>query len=166
MTSWSKNNRSILKPKTKMQKESNILKLLSVKLSQLRVSIFRNNVGTGWVGETFKIAKPTILILNGKPVQITTGDLIIKNPRPLRAGLHEGSSDLIGWKTVEITPEMIGKKVAIFVSIEGKTDFGRISNTQAIWLQNVKNAGGIGYVCRNMEAVEKCLNDYDKQLKA
>lgn len=147
-------------------KESNILKIISVKLSQLKVSIFRNNVGTGWVGETFKIAKPTTLILNGKPVQVNPGDLIIKNPRPLRAGLHEGSSDLIGWKTVEITSEMVGKKVAIFVSIEGKTDFGRISDTQAIWLQNVKNAGGIGYVCRNVQDVESVINDFNQRLKA
>lgn len=147
-------------------KESNILKIISVKLSQLKVSIFRNNVGTGWVGETFKIAKPTTLILNGKPIQVNPGDLIIKNPRPLRAGLHEGSSDLIGWKTVEITSEMVGKKVAIFVSIEGKTDFGRISDTQAIWLQNVKNAGGIGYVCRNVQDVESVINDFNQRLKA
>lgn len=147
-------------------KESNILKLISVKLSQLKVSIFRNNVGTGWVGETFKIAKPTTLILNGKPIQVTTGDLIIKNPRTLRAGLHEGSSDLIGWKTVEITSEMIGKKVAIFVSIEGKTDFGRVSNTQAIWLQNVRNAGGIAYVCRNIEEVDSVIKDFDNKLKS
>ena len=34
----------------------------------------------------------------------------------VRYGLVTGSSDLIGWQTVTITEEMVGKQVAVFVA--------------------------------------------------
>ena len=41
-----------------------------------------------------------------------------RSGRWVQFGLAKGSSDLIGFKTVEITPEMVGEKVAVFCSIE------------------------------------------------
>jgi len=35
----------------------------------------------------------------------------------VRYGLVVGSSDLIGWQTVTITPDMVGKQVAVFVAL-------------------------------------------------
>ena len=40
--------------------------------------------------------------------------------RRVKYGLYKGSSDLIGWKSIEITPEMIGQRFAVFVSVEVK----------------------------------------------
>ena len=45
-------------------------------------------------------------------------------------GLCVGSSDLIGFKSVTITPEMVGQKVAIFTAIEVKTESGKVSERQ------------------------------------
>ena len=44
--------------------------------------------------------------------------------RWVQFGLAKGSSDLIGFKTVKVTPEMIGQEIAQFVSIEIKTERG------------------------------------------
>ena len=66
-------------------------------------------------------------------------------------GLARGSADLIGWRTVTITPEMVGQQVAVFTSIEVKTPTGRLVPMQASWLGVVQGAGGIAGVARSVE---------------
>ena len=66
-------------------------------------------------------------------------------------GLAKGSSDLIGFKTVKITPEMIGQEIAQFVSLEIKTERGKLTDVQENWLQKVKSSGGIVGVARTVK---------------
>jgi len=66
-------------------------------------------------------------------------------------GLAKGSSDLIGFKTVKITPEMIGQDIAQFVSLEIKTERGKLTDIQQNWLQKVKSSGGIVGVARTVK---------------
>jgi hypothetical protein len=66
-------------------------------------------------------------------------------------GLAKGSSDLIGFKTIKITPEMIGQEIAQFVSLEIKTESGKLSTIQQNWLQKVKSSGGIVGVARTVK---------------
>lgn len=40
-------------------------------------------------------------------------------------GLHVGAADCVGWRSVEITADMVGKRVAVFCSIEVKGPRGR-----------------------------------------
>jgi hypothetical protein len=65
-------------------------------------------------------------------------------------GLARGSADLIGWRTVTITPDMVGQQLAVFTSIEVKTPTGRLAPLQANWLDAVQNAGGIAGVARSV----------------
>lgn len=84
----------------------------------------------------------------------------LPNPRTgkwVRFGLAKGSSDLIGFKTIKITPEMIGKDLAVFCSVEVKTNTGQLSKYQHNWLQAVKKAGGITGVARNVGDALKIL---------
>jgi len=60
-----------------------------------------------------------------------------------------GGSDLIGWTTKTITPEMVGQKFAIFTSIEVKTPTGKASEQQKNWLRLVENVGGIAKIARS-----------------
>lgn len=76
------------------------------------------------------------------------GALKDKSGRLVTFGLHPGSADLIGWKSVIITPEMVGQRVAVFVSIECKTETGKVKPDQINWLQQVNEAGGIAVVVR------------------
>jgi hypothetical protein len=80
-----------------------------------------------------------------------TGTLRDQHGRPVSFGLCKGSADLIGWRTVTITPEMVGTQVAVFTSIEVKTATGRLRPEQQQWLDAVQAAGGIAGVARSVE---------------
>lgn len=104
------------------------------------VRIFRNNCGMGWVGQA---------------VRRRDGSVVIRNARPLHAGLFKGSGDLIGWTSHVIQPEDVGRRVAIFTSIEVKDGSGRPDEDQANWAEQVRAAGGIAGIARSeREALE------------
>ena len=65
-------------------------------------------------------------------------------------GLARGSADLIGWRTITITPDMVGRQVAVFTSIEVKTPTGRIRPEQQAWIGCVQAAGGIAGIARSI----------------
>jgi len=77
--------------------------------------------------------------------------------RKIHYGLYKGSSDLIGWQSKTVTPDMVGKKVAIFTAIEIKTARGVISRQQDNFIKYLKMQGGIAGVVRNVNDVERLL---------
>ena len=113
--------------------------------------LFRNNNGQGWVGKSWRCPK------DGTTVTLSAGDVVVRNARPLHAGLCEGSGDLIGWRTVEITPEMAGTRIAQFVSLEAKEGSGRLSPEQRNWRDQVLAAGGLALEVRSAEDAEQAL---------
>ena len=88
--------------------------------------LFRINAGTGWTGETSKAGIDLIAI---------------RNPRILHAA-PKGWPDLCGWETIEITPDMIGKKVAVFVFEEIKLS-GKLSKEQKKFRDVLLEMGGV-----------------------
>ena len=92
--------------------------------SQKGVRVFRNNTGLGWSGNS------SVRINQAGAYQCSNGDMIIRSARPLHAGLIKGSSDLIGWKCVPVTQDMVGSTVAVFVAIEVKTENGGVTPEQ------------------------------------
>lgn len=106
-----------------------------------QVRLFRNNTGVGWAGQAVRVPN--------------SANVVVKNARPLHAGLIEGSSDLIGWKSITVTPDMVGKKIAVFAAVEVKTSTGRATDQQMTFINNVIKAGGIAGIARNsQEAIE------------
>ena len=75
----------------------------------------------------------------------------MRTGRPVQFGLAKGSSDLIGFKTIEVTSDMVGQKLAVFTSIEVKTAKGKLTPMQHIWLSCVNKAGGITGVARSVQ---------------
>ena len=75
----------------------------------------------------------------------------------MQFGLCKGSADLIGYRTITITPDMVGTTVAVFLSIEVKTPNGRIRPEQQAWLETVQAAGGIAGVVRSVEDAQALL---------
>ena len=69
----------------------------------------------------------------------------------MQFGLCKGSADLIGYRTITITPDMVGQQVAVFLSIEVKTPTGRIRPEQQAWMETIQAAGGIAGVARSVE---------------
>lgn len=70
--------------------------------------------------------------------------------RNVQTGLCVGSSDLIGFQSVTITPDMVGQKIAVFTAIEIKTEKGKVSPQQEKFIEMVARFGGIGAVVRSV----------------
>ena len=117
-----------------MTVESNIQRAAQLALSAIGVIMWRNNVGKMWAG---------------KLVSFKNGRVILDNARPVTAGLCNGSSDLIGLKSVTITPDMVGRKIAVFVALEAKTPTGRTQTDQYNFMRVVNESGGIAGIFRS-----------------
>lgn len=117
------------------QKEKTLEKkvLSELKTSQRR---FRINAGEGWASN--EISWQTI----GQNKYAT-----LKNPRRLKAA-PPGWPDLCGWDSVEVTQEMVGKTVAIFVGEELKTGRLQLSSIQKKFKDVLERMGGIFRVIR------------------
>ena len=87
-----------------------------------------------------------------RPFRNNTGTLPDpRTGRPVQFGLARGSADLIGLRTVTITPDMVGQQVAVFTSIEVKTPKGRPTAEQQNWLNMVRSLGGIAGIARSIQ---------------
>lgn len=91
---------------------------------------------------------------HGQAIQLPNGDVLLKNPRRVQCGLGTGTSDLIGWHTVTVTPEMLGRKLAVFLAVEVKARTGRLSDEQKAFLRCIKAAGGIALALRESQEPE------------
>lgn len=76
------------------------------------------------------------------------------NGQAVKYGLAPGSSDLVGWRSVTVTPDMIGEEIAQFVAVEVKAPQGRLRANQRRWLNAVEAAGGVAIVARGAEDLE------------
>ena len=114
--------------------ESELLQRIRLALGRT-VTLFRNNVGQAWIGEIHRRGQ----------------EMWIHNPRPLQAGLCRGSADLIGWRRVTVTPEMVGSNIAVFTAIEVKTPRGRVSEEQQAFIDALAADGGIAVVARSVD---------------
>jgi len=120
--------------------------------------LFRNNVGTGWAGQATKVTPGN---LRGVAAALQPGDVVVRNGRPLNAGLCVGSSDLIGWRSRVISPEMVGQTIAQFVAIEVKSETGRTTPQQDQFLSQIQAVGGCGGVARSVSAADALLSAAD-----
>jgi hypothetical protein len=116
------------------------------------VRLFRNNVGLGVLGS--KITRISAITI----VTLRPGDFVVKNGRIVDFGLFKGSGDGIGWRSVIITTEMVGKTLAQFLSAEFKTPTGRLTEEQINWARVVRVSGGCAIVARSAkEAVSQIV---------
>jgi hypothetical protein len=75
--------------------------------------------------------------------------------RYIRYGVaNPGGSDLLGFKSVVITPEMVGQKVAIFTAVECKSSVGKLTDYQQRFLDEVRDAGGIVQVVNSIDQLK------------
>lgn len=86
-----------------------------------------------------------------------TGRLRDESGRLVTFGLCPGSADLIGYRTVTITPDMVGQTVAVFAAVEVKAPRGRPTPEQTAFLEHVTAAGGLAGIARSVEEAEAIL---------
>lgn len=126
-----------------MKKETNIQNSIRLNLPK-NARLFRNNVVRAYQGKAKRHQDGTTVT--------------IQNVRMIDAGLCKGSSDLIGFTSVEITPDMVGQKVAIFTAVEVKTKTGKPSPEQLNFINLIRTFGGRAGIARNIEDAQKIIN--------
>lgn len=86
------------------------------------------------------------------------GCLQDRNGQWVRFGVsNPGGSDLIGFTTITITEDMVGKQVAVFSAVEVKAAKGKPTKEQTYFIDNVKLRGGIAGVARSVEEAKSLL---------
>jgi len=115
--------------------EATLLKRLMIHGSTLGLRLFRNQVGS----------------------------YQLKDGRYLTSGLCVGSSDLIGYLPITITPDMVGKRIAVFVAIEAKGPRGRVRKEQQQFVEVVAGMGGIAAIVRSVQEVAAIIAAWKKR---
>lgn len=119
-----------------------------LRLSALGAVVFRQNTGQLWAGRV---------------VAQDHGRVVLDDARPVRAGLCTGSSDIIGWKPVTVTSDMVGSTIAVFVAAEvkvpktGNKREGKATAEQSNFLAAVLRDGGIAGIVRSPEDAERLI---------
>lgn len=90
---------------------------------------FRGNVGRAWTGSEI--------------LELPSGDLLIKNPRPFDTGLPKGFPDLFGFTMRDDIP--------VFTGIEVKTPTGRVRPDQKHMLAFLQSKNVIAGIARSPE---------------
>lgn len=111
--------------------------------------LFRINTGTGWQGNHKEWDGRSLTIHDPRPLVTVSG----ANPtKP-----YSGFSDLVGFTMVEITPDMVGKKVAVFTAIETKTTTNGATADQRQFIDMVLRSGGKAGVARSTADAQKII---------
>jgi hypothetical protein len=98
------------------------------------VRLFRNNRGVAWMGKIVSRIGRTVTLENARPVEF---------------GLTDGASDLIGLAQIVITPEMVGRRIAVFMAQEVKRPGAPVPEHQERFINFVSWFGGIAGIVRS-----------------
>lgn len=121
---------------TELKSEAQIQAENRLAAPHLGLQLFRNNVGVA-------------MDATGRPVRYG----LANESKAVNEKIKSG--DLIGWESVIITQEMVGRRIARFVSIENKSQkkHARIEKAQLAWAELVRKAGGLALIlARRIEA--------------
>lgn len=114
--------------------ETNNLKQIQLDLPK-NVKLFRNNVGLA------------VYEKNGRKWSV-------------KYGLCEGSSDLVGFTKITITPEMVGREISVFTCCEVKAEKGTKRQIQIKFIDFVKNNGGISCFAKNIKDLTNTIDNF------
>lgn len=123
-------------------------------------TMFRLNSGKAWLsgaGPVQRLQDGSVVVPAARPVALglalTNGDPVV------------GQSDLLGWHSIVVTPEMVGAKVAVVTGIETKrTKGGRKGENQINFGNQLVAAGGIAGFASSAEEALQIINDWRKKM--
>ena len=121
-------------------KEIELCKKICLMASNLGHRIFRSNVGEGWIGKAVFFSKPA-------KIDVYPGDVIIRKAKRIHFGLCNGQGDYLGFS-----------RDGRFISIELKTETGKIREEQILFADAVNKAGGIAGIVRDEESAFDLLS--------
>lgn len=140
-----------------MALENETQKDIWAKLSKLGGRFFRVNTGAAWLSS-----------LGPKGCIKTVQGMLIKQPRSIALGFSTtdgksvvGTLDLNGYITVEITPEMVGSKIAVYSAFDAKrTEGGKKTKEQQQTIDRINAAGGIAGFANSPEEAELVVKEW------
>lgn len=130
------------------------MKQIQIFASTIGVKLLRNNNITAWMSN--HVFRPAAKVT----VTVYPGDVVLTQARQVRAGLGEGTSDLIGWHTITITPAMVGARIAVIAVCETKSSTGRATKQQKQFIETINNDGGIGIIARSTDDLKRGIDEY------
>lgn len=104
---------------------------------------FRTNVGQAWTGDRIE--------------RHPDGSITIYKARPFKSGLPEGFTDLLIVQPMNITREMVGKKIALASFLEVKSETGKPTKAQLNFIDQMRQLGAKAGVARSVDAGLKIL---------
>lgn len=134
--------------------ESKILNAIRDACSKGATRLWRNNTGQGLMVNHRSAAAKQKLIEECMKLCAARGGSAVR----LAFGLQKGSGDLIGIRVVEVTPEMVGRRVAVFVSCEVKTETGAVRPEQEAWLSFLNSVGAQAFIARSVADAQQELD--------
>lgn len=115
--------------------------------------VFRINSGRAWAGKGTRIRGGGVLV---NPAQLVCLGFADVHNQPV-----SGVGDLAGWLPVEVTPEMVGHTIAVYLNPECKPPKGgRVSEEQRKHIGLVKRDGGIAGVVKCAADVREMIADW------
>ena len=114
--------------------ERDIMREIQVALSVLDTRLFSMQSGEAWAGRIVERTPYSITLAPYYHVELSV----------------PGMSDLVGWHAVTITPEMVGRRVAMYFACEVKSRRGKASGQQLRFIEAVRNAGGLAGIARTI----------------
>lgn len=131
-----------------MTKEHDLQNIIRLHVSKTQLgTLFRANVGQGWTGKVQRMHMTP-----------DTNTILLVNPRPFSTGLPVGFPDLFGFVPVTITPDMVGRQVAVFAAVEVKQKTGRISVKQRDMLAFLQRQGARAGIARSVDDAARILS--------
>lgn len=141
--------------------ETSVLRRVWLRMASA-CTLFRVQTGKAWVA-------------NGKPRHITHGGergIFLPNAQPIALGFSlvsgepvAGTSDLVGWTKIQITPAMVGHTVPVFTTFEAKeSGGGHIRTEQRHFTDVVKTAGGLSAIVNSPDAAAAAYQDFLNRL--
>lgn len=106
--------------------------------------LFRLNSGTiAWQGTITHRTDQTLTLLHPRAIKLAP----------------PGVSDLAGWSPLQILQSDVGRTVALFTAIEGKSARGRADERQSAFIALVKRCGGRAGVARSVAEAAAIITD-------
>lgn len=128
--------------------EAEVKKRVRTAFTKLTKGItFNNAVGIAYMGTLIKKNKD-IYTIKGRKAAI---------------GFGRGTSDLIGIRTIEITPDMVGKKIGQFVALEVKKENWHYTGNahereQHNFINVINNLGGLAGFVNSEDSLNELIN--------
>jgi hypothetical protein len=107
-------------------------------------------------GPTRLFRQQSALAWAGKIIERTSNTVTIIHPHAMKLGTV-GVSDLGGLTSVIITPDMVGRRIAIDVQIEAKFGTGRATAEQTAYIQTIRQLGGRAGIARSVEDAARII---------